>query len=88
MTSPQGTSEAELAAERRTGFEPTDRYTDTGRFWRKKGSRRKPVPHLLVPKSINGLYPDWVIADLRRRIRQINEWMRPRLIKDPDKPDR
>lgn len=39
------------------GFERTDVRTDTGEFW-----RHRTGPHLQVPFSIQGYYPDWLRA--------------------------
>lgn len=60
MTEQGGRSQAELEAELRArGFEPTDLYTATGRFWRKQGGR-PPAPtctcHTRWMASIRNLY--------------------------------
>ena len=80
MTEEGGCSQAELEAELRArGFEPTDRYTATGRFWRKQGGRT-PSPHLHVPHAVDGFYPGSLLQQLQQRIHLINNWMRPRLV--------
>lgn len=80
MTEQGGRSQAGLEAELRArGFEPTDIYTATGRFWRKQGGR-PPRPHLHVPHAVDGFYPESLLQELQQRIRLINDWMRPRLI--------
>lgn len=38
------------------GFTKTARSTDTGTFWK----HGKTGQHLLVPDSLEGLYPDWL----------------------------
>lgn len=81
MTRPGWVSEAELVAELDArGFEPTDRFVHTARVWKKRGDW--PTPGLTVPRSENGFYPPWIIQDLQRRIRAINDQMRPRLASD------
>jgi len=42
------------------GFEPTEHYTATGRYWKHSGTGR----HLLIPQSVQGYYPDWMLQDL------------------------
>lgn len=81
MTRPGWVSEAELLAELDArGFEPTDRLIHTARVWRKKGGSSP--GGLTVPRPENGYYPAWIIQDLQRRIRAINDQMKPRLVSD------
>ena len=83
MTDAEGLSQAEFEAELEArGFVRTDRYTGTGRFWRKAGA------HLMIPPPEQGHYSAGVLWDLRRRIDLINAWFRPRLLPKapPDDP--
>jgi hypothetical protein len=52
------------------GFEPTKERTATGVFWCRKSDGR----HLLIPDSVQGFYPDWMLADLEKEIGKINAW--------------
>ncbi len=52
---------------RERDFDPTTLTTATGRFWRHKVTSR----HVLVPDSIDGYYPDWLLYDLMSHIGEI-----------------
>ena len=52
---------------RERGFVPTDATTATGRYWRHKFLQQ----HVLVPKSLDGFYPDWMLYDLMSRVGEI-----------------
>jgi hypothetical protein len=68
----------------------TDTVTDTGRFWGHQRVHR----HILVPHSLGGSYPDWMLQDLAQRARtvydmacataieSINPWERLRAERD------
>jgi hypothetical protein len=61
------TSEAEVFAELdRAGFVRTNVYTFTGQYWRHTPTMR----NLLVPKSLDGHYPDWMVADIRELMKK------------------
>jgi hypothetical protein len=49
------------------GFEITTERTDTGTFWRHAASRN----HILVPESVQGFYPDWLLWDIHDQIRRV-----------------
>lgn len=53
------------------GFSPTGRKTGTGEYWKvdRDGNR-----HVLVPFSIQGHYPDWMLQDLEMVIGKLNPW--------------
>lgn len=62
-------SEAEVEARLRAlGFEPTTWTTDTGTFWRSKSTGK----HILVPFSVQGFYPNWLLGDLVEIIGKIS----------------
>lgn len=68
MIAPRVLSEEELQAElKKRGFEPTDETTATGRFWKNKANNK----HVLVPTSIDGFYPTWLLADLDEHVGRI-----------------
>jgi len=49
------------------GFEVTIHTTETGTYWKNPMSGR----HLLVPRSVEGFYPDWMLYDLLSHIGEI-----------------
>lgn len=49
------------------GFERTTHKTATGTFWKHAATGK----HLLVPKSVQGFYPDWLLEDLLERMAQL-----------------
>lgn len=53
------------------GFSPTGIKTGTGEFWKAK---RDGNTHVLVPFSIQGHYPDWMLEDLEKVIGKLNPW--------------
>lgn len=55
---------------RARGFEPTEVSTATGRFWRSTETKK----HILVPDSVQGFYPDWLLADLEEITGKIDPW--------------
>jgi hypothetical protein len=57
------------------GFEPTDERTATGRFWRSRDTGK----HVLVPDSVQGFYPDWLLADLEGITGKIDPWAARRM---------
>jgi len=68
---------------RELGFTETDRKTETGRFWKHDESGS----HILVPKSLDGLYPDWLFDKFLQQAekiagRLVNTW--PGWIPRPD----
>lgn len=85
MSDPAGTPWPDVVAELEArGFEPTERYTSTGRIWRKKGIAKPPVPSVNVPHPVDGRYPDFMLDDLRKRIYRVNDWLRPHLASSRD----
>ena len=55
---------------RARGFEPTEERTATGRFWRSAETKK----HVLVPDSVQGFYPDWLLSDLEEITGKIDPW--------------
>jgi hypothetical protein len=56
------------------GFEQTDETTNTGRFWKNKASGL----HVLVPSSVQGFYPSWLLEDLEEHVGKLDSlyaWM-------------
>lgn len=51
-----------------SGFEATGNRVATGEYWRSKSTGK----HLLVPDSVQGFYPDWLLKDLEARIGKIS----------------
>ena len=49
--------------------QPTGSCTTTGEFWKTSGGR-----HFLVPDSIDGYYPDWMLYDLEDIVGALNAW--------------
>jgi hypothetical protein len=55
-------TQAEIEALLRSkGLEPTDKCTDTGRFWRHSMTMR----HVQVPFAVDGMYPEFILKHLR-----------------------
>jgi hypothetical protein len=52
--------ESELRA---AGYTATNRTTKTGAFWKSKTGK-----HLLVPYDYEGMYPDFILKDVRARM--------------------
>jgi len=63
------TEEQVIERLRALGFTPTTVTTNTGTFWKAKGDG-----HVLVPFSIQGMYPDWLLSDLEFVIGKLNPW--------------
>ena len=58
-------SEEELqTALRELGFKLTEESTNTGVFWRHCDSGK----HVLVPNSVQGFYPNWLLEDITEQI--------------------
>ena len=53
---------------RERGFQPTQEKTKTGTFWRHTATGK----HLLVPFSVQGFYPDWLLHDLHEQIKRVS----------------
>lgn len=49
---------------REEGYEPTDFKTDTGRVWRSTQTGE----HIVVPDPYEGMYPDFILRDLKKMI--------------------
>lgn len=74
MISSKVTSERELHQSLKTiGFERTQHKTDTGTFWVKDGN------HILIPKSVQGFYPDWLLTEIHEQIGRLHLWSMVRL---------
>ena len=56
--------EAELAS---LGLTPTELTTATGRFWKSATTGR----HVQVPEPLDGMYPEFILADLRGRLEEL-----------------
>lgn len=52
---------------KKAGFTKTTKTTATGTYWRSKAGR-----HLLVPESVQGFYPDWLLNDINERLHKLN----------------
>lgn len=52
--------ENELTA---AGFTKTTRSTETGAYWRSKTAK-----HLLLPNAYEGMFPEFIIKDVRARM--------------------
>ena len=64
MITQRVTSEAELREVLGAqGLSETDERTKTGTFWVHEETRQ----HLLVPFSVQGFYPDWLLGELLDR---------------------
>ena len=53
-----------FSALKASGFERTSNRTATGTFWK----HTKTGKHLLVPKSVQKFYPDWLLYELSSRM--------------------
>jgi hypothetical protein len=56
--------EAHLAS---LDLEKTDIVTATGRFWKSTKTGR----HVQVPEPYDGMYPEFILADLRVRLEEL-----------------
>jgi len=48
-------------------LEKTDRVTATGRFWKSTSTGR----HVQVPEPYEGMYPEFILSDLRARLEEL-----------------
>lgn len=55
---------------RKAGFEPTEKRTATGTYWRSIETGK----HVQVPDAIEGHYTDWLLADLVGIIGKVDPW--------------
>jgi hypothetical protein len=53
----------------RLGFIKTDRETQTGVVWRSVQNGR----HLIVPHPYDGMYPDFILGDLKGLIEKLGQ---------------
>lgn len=65
MIAPKVLTEGDLEQVLRDrGFRPTTFKTATGRYWCDAQGLR----HVLVPDSLDGYYPDWMLYELEARV--------------------
>lgn len=70
MAVPVPTEKQVQALLRKAGFEPTENHTATGTYWRCAETGK----HVQVPFSVEGYYPDWLLADLVGIIGRVDPW--------------
>lgn len=75
MPVPVPTEKQVQALLRQAGFEPTEHRTATGVYWKSAETGK----HVQVPDSVEGFYPDWLLADLVGIIGKVDPWALRRL---------